>query len=67
LKLTMAGLARRDTMVFEAARSRGLPVAVAMAGGYGNQIEDTVAVHTQTIMLAARYHAQLAAERASVS
>jgi acetoin utilization deacetylase AcuC-like enzyme len=67
LKLTMAGLARRDSMVFEAARSRGLPVAVAMAGGYGNQIEDTVAVHTQTIMLAARYHAQLAAERASVS
>jgi len=67
LKLTMAGLARRDTMVFEAARSRGLPIAVAMAGGYGNQIEDTVAVHTQTVALAARHHELLAAARACVS
>ncbi|MDW3682610.1 histone deacetylase [Cupriavidus sp. CV2] len=56
LKLTLAGLARRDRLVFDAALARGLPVAVAMAGGYGNQIEDTVAVHAQTIALAAQYH-----------
>ncbi len=60
LKLTMAGLARRDTLVFDAALERGLPVAVTMAGGYGNHIEDTVAVHAQTIGLAARYHARYA-------
>lgn len=66
LKLTMAGLARRDALVFEAALERGLPVAVAMAGGYGNVIEDTVAVHAQTIALAARYHARYAAQRQSV-
>ncbi|CAG9172740.1 hypothetical protein LMG23992_02314 [Cupriavidus laharis] len=60
LKLSMDGLARRDTMVFEAALSRRLPVAVAMAGGYGNRIEDTVAVHAQTVGLAARYHARYA-------
>lgn len=61
LKLTLAGLARRDTLVFDAALRRGLPVAVAMAGGYGNHIEDTVAVHAQTIGLAARYQARYAA------
>lgn len=56
LRLTLAGLARRDTLVFESALARRLPMAVAMAGGYGNQIEDTVAVHTQTVRLAARHH-----------
>jgi acetoin utilization deacetylase AcuC-like enzyme len=63
LKLSMEGLARRDTMVFEAALSRRLPIAVAMAGGYGNQIEDTVAVHAQTVGLANRYHARYAMEQ----
>lgn len=53
LKLTMAGLARRDSLVFETMRARGIPVAVAMAGGYGKEIENTVAVHLQTIHLAA--------------
>lgn len=57
LRLTMAGLARRDTMVFDFALARRLPIAVAMAGGYGNRIENTVAVHTQTVTLASRYHA----------
>lgn len=58
LRLTMAGLARRDTMVFDFALSQRLPIAVAMAGGYGNRIENTVAVHTQTVRLAAGYHAR---------
>ena len=55
LKLSMAGMAARDTMVMEAARARGLPVAIAMAGGYGRVIEETVAVHLQTISIACRY------------
>jgi len=55
LSLTMAGMAARDTMVMEAARQRGLPVAVAMAGGYGRVIEETVAVHLQTIRIARHY------------
>lgn len=62
LRLTLAGLARRDTMVFDFALSHRLPIAVAMAGGYGNQIENTVAVHTQTVALAAAYHARYAAQ-----
>ncbi|HZW13237.1 MAG TPA: histone deacetylase [Noviherbaspirillum sp.] len=55
LKLTMAGLAERDNMVLEHARARGLPVGVAMAGGYGKNIQDTVAVHVQTIAIASTY------------
>jgi len=55
LKLSMTGLAARDRMVFDAAQARGLPVAVAMAGGYGRIIDDTVAVHLQTVGIAASY------------
>lgn len=55
LKLTFAGLAARDRMVLDAARERGIPVALAMAGGYGKNIQDTVAVHMQTIFIASTY------------
>lgn len=55
LNLSMAGLAARDRLVFDAAQERGLPVAVAMAGGYGRVIDDTVAVHLQTVTIAASY------------
>lgn len=55
LKLTMEGLAARDRMVFDHARGRGIPVAVTMAGGYGKNIQDTVAVHVQTIGIASSY------------
>lgn len=55
LKLTMDGLAARDHMVFEQARRRNIPVAVAMAGGYGKNIQDTVAVHVQTVAIASTY------------
>ncbi|MEC4723064.1 histone deacetylase [Noviherbaspirillum sp. CPCC 100848] len=55
MKLTMAGLAARDRMVLDSARERRLPVAIAMAGGYGKNIQDTVAVHLQTIAIASAY------------
>lgn len=55
LKLTMDGLAARDRMVLQAAHERRLPVAIAMAGGYGKLIEETVAAHLQTVCLAADY------------
>lgn len=48
LKITAAGLAERDRRVFEACRSRGIPVVLTMGGGYGHVIEDTVAVQLQT-------------------
>ena len=49
LKLSFAGLAERDRRVFDALRRRGIPVAVSMAGGYGRQVQDTVAVHRRTL------------------
>jgi acetoin utilization deacetylase AcuC-like enzyme len=52
LKLSMEGLARRDARVFRLARELDVPVAVAMAGGYGHDIEQTVAVHFNTIRAA---------------
>jgi hypothetical protein len=53
LALSMDGLAKRDSMVIGAAIERGLPVAIAMVGGYGRDIDVTVDVHLQTIQLAA--------------
>lgn len=57
MKLSLAGLAERDKLVFELGRQQKIPIAVTMAGGYGKNIEDTVAVHIQTITLASRYAA----------
>ena len=54
LKLTTAGLAERDRRVLAAARERRIPVAMAMAGGYGRNIDDTVQVQVNTIVEAVR-------------
>ncbi len=55
LALTKQGLRARDQQVFEFARHRGLPVVVAMGGGYGRSIEDTVDVHFQTVACALQH------------
>lgn len=55
LKLTWDGLEARDRRVFDWAWQRGLPLAFAMAGGYGNRIEDTVQVQVNTFAVAASY------------
>ena len=52
LKLSMQGLAARDQMVLDALQRWRVPVALTMAGGYGRDIDVTVAVHLQTIQLA---------------
>jgi acetoin utilization deacetylase AcuC-like enzyme len=52
LKLSAAALTERDRRVLSAARERGIPVAVSMAGGYGKDIADTVAIHLSTLKLA---------------
>ena len=54
LKLTKAGLARRDELVFERLLAGRIPVAIAMAGGYGRDIDDTVSIHAATILAARR-------------
>ena len=52
LKLSTDGLAERDRRVLAALRDRRIPVAVAMAGGYGRVIDDTVQVHLNTLRAA---------------
>ncbi len=49
LHLSIAGLGKRDEKVLQWCFEREVPVAIAMAGGYGNSIEETVAIHAQTI------------------
>jgi len=55
LTLTFDGLARRDAMVLEACRDVGLPVCIAIAGGYGRDVADTVEVHCNTARVAADF------------
>ncbi|TFZ08674.1 histone deacetylase family protein [Ramlibacter humi] len=55
LKLTWDGLEARDRRVFEWAWERGLPLAFAMAGGYGKRMEDTVQAQVNTFGVAAQY------------
>ena len=55
LGLSMAGLAERERMVFAACRRAGLPVAVTMAGGYARDPDDIVAIHLNTVRIAAEW------------
>jgi acetoin utilization deacetylase AcuC-like enzyme len=52
LKVSVEGLRGRDKMVYDACAIRQLPVAIAMAGGYARKIEDTVEIHTNTVVAA---------------
>ena len=52
LGLSVAGLAERDRRVLEALRRRRIPVALSMAGGYGRDIDVTVAIQAATIRAA---------------
>ena len=61
LAMTKEGLAERDRLVLGACRDAGVPVAVAMAGGYARDTEDTVDIHVSTIRAAAEMHAAVSA------
>jgi acetoin utilization deacetylase AcuC-like enzyme len=54
LGLTREGLRARDRMVIEAIRLAGVPLVIALAGGYARRVEDTVAIHVATIEEATR-------------
>ena len=49
LKLSTAGLLRRDETVFAGLLEHRIPVAVSMAGGYGHDIEVTVDIQQATV------------------
>lgn len=52
LKLTIAGLKRRDELVFRVAGARNIPVMVTYAGGYARKVDDTVTIHCNTVIAA---------------
>jgi len=52
LSLTIEGLKKRDVLVFRTAKARGIPVMVTLAGGYAQQVEDTVTIHCNTVIAA---------------
>ena len=53
LGLTKDGLAARDRLVIDAARSAGVPLVTVLAGGYAADVNDTVDIHVATILLMA--------------
>ncbi|HEV3276379.1 MAG TPA: histone deacetylase [Terriglobia bacterium] len=55
LKLSLEGLEHRDRLVFEQARKRKVPVAVALAGGYARHLQDTVRIHATTARVAQEF------------
>ncbi len=52
LSLTSDGLKERDRQVIWHALRRGIPVAITLAGGYAENVEDTVAIHENTLIAA---------------
>ncbi|MDZ7309371.1 MAG: histone deacetylase, partial [candidate division KSB1 bacterium] len=52
LSLSIAGLRRRDELVFNLAKARSIPVAVTLGGGYACNTDDTVTIHVNTCLAA---------------
>jgi acetoin utilization deacetylase AcuC-like enzyme len=52
LNLTIEGLKQRDELVFRVARARDIPIMVTYAGGYARNVEDTVTIHSNTVITA---------------
>lgn len=56
LRLTPTGLQERDRRVLQEARRARVPVAVTLAGGYAQRPSDTVAIHVNTVRVAAEVY-----------
>jgi len=52
LSLTFDGLMARDRLVLGTARAGRIPVAIVLAGGYAQNVEDTVTIHANTAAVA---------------
>jgi acetoin utilization deacetylase AcuC-like enzyme len=55
LRLSADGMEARDRQVFAWAHARRIPLAFVMAGGYGRDLADTVAVQLSTFRVALEY------------
>jgi acetoin utilization deacetylase AcuC-like enzyme len=51
LRLTKRGLVERDQLVIAAARAANVPLVTVLAGGYAADVQDTVDVHTATMLV----------------
>jgi acetoin utilization deacetylase AcuC-like enzyme len=49
LQLSIEGLEKRDQFVFRVAKTRGVPVMVTLAGGYAQDVNDTITIHSNTV------------------
>ncbi|MBE0433926.1 histone deacetylase [candidate division WOR-3 bacterium] len=56
LRLTVEGLRQRDGLVIGRAVTSRVPVATVLAGGYAENVEDTVEIHCNTARTMAHYH-----------
>jgi acetoin utilization deacetylase AcuC-like enzyme len=56
LSLTQAGLIARDRLVFNTFKLRGVPVSIAIGGGYARPIDPTVAAYANTFRTAAEVY-----------
>ncbi|HEU4621526.1 MAG TPA: histone deacetylase [Burkholderiaceae bacterium] len=63
LKLTKAGIEQRDRIVLTRTVGCAIPVAIAMAGGYGRDLEQTVDVQFSTVRIAREYARAWSASR----
>jgi acetoin utilization deacetylase AcuC-like enzyme len=54
LALSKQGLRMRDRLVLDVLTERGIPIAVAMAGGYAPDVNDIVDIHAMTVLECAR-------------
>jgi len=52
LSLTLEGLMERDRLVIRTALTQGIPVAIVLAGGYAQSVEDTITIHANTAAVA---------------
>src|SRR5450755_2285225 len=52
LSLTFDGLMERDAVVIRTALTQGIPVAIVLAGGYAQSVEDTLTIHSNTAAVA---------------
>lgn len=56
LGLSLEGCKNRDQIILERLSSRGIPVAIAMGGGYSERIADILEAHANTFRLAKYYY-----------
>jgi len=52
LALTFQGLMERDRLVLETSLRENIPVAVVLAGGYAQNVQDTITIHANTAAVA---------------